>query len=119
MALDEMVKEVYEVLSIKHPIYYDIYNICELSARNKLGTFSKPMLQEICAAFDLDTSAITDKRKRQPYLDIIQDLAQSCSCVQSVWFAVGDMRQPLRKQGNYNLSDKKKMIDFVLHTGVG
>ena len=57
--------DVHATLSIKHPILYDVYNLCELTAQNEMGWFSKQMLKEMCSAFDLDPSQISDKRRNK------------------------------------------------------
>lgn len=54
--LEEACSDVHATLSIKHPILYGVFNLCELTAQNKMGLFSKQMLKEMCSAFDLDPS---------------------------------------------------------------
>ena len=81
--LEEACSDVHATLSIKHPILYDVYNLCELTAQNEMGRFSKQMLKEMCSAFDLDPSQISDKRRKQPYIDLLTDLVHSCSCFET------------------------------------
>lgn len=59
--------EVLNEISLKHPITYDSYNICDMAATSKLSKFSIAMLQEICRYFELDISSVKQKRKK-PYV---------------------------------------------------
>ena len=52
-------KEVTCELAPKHPIVYDMYNLCELSLQKKLSDFSIPMLKDICIFFEIGTSDVT------------------------------------------------------------
>ena len=36
----QQVDEVYDKLSVQHPIYYDSYNLCDLCETQKLGSFA-------------------------------------------------------------------------------
>ena len=49
----QQVDEVYEKLSVQHPIYYDAYNLCDLHHKNKLGSFNMEMLKSICNHFEI------------------------------------------------------------------
>ena len=81
--LEEACSDVHATLSIKHLILYDVYNLCELTAQIEMGRFSKQMLKEMCSAFDLGPSQISDKRRKQPYIDLLTDLVHSCSCFET------------------------------------
>lgn len=76
---DQMQEEVLNKISIKHPIVYDMYNICDMVSMNKLSKFSIAVLQEICIYFELDIPSVQQKR-RKPYLDVLSNLVQSCTC---------------------------------------
>ena len=54
-----LMKEVMDVVSVQHPIIFQNYNICEMSSKSKLTSFSIQMLQEICDSLELDTSGLT------------------------------------------------------------
>ena len=66
-------------MSIQHPIMYDTHNICEIVACSRLSKFTVQMLQDICSFYQLDISSIYIKRKK-PYIDLLTDLVQNCSC---------------------------------------
>ena len=76
---DELVKEVARELAPKHPIVYDMYNLCELSLQKKLSDFSITMLKDICIFFEIGISDVTVRRKK-PYINKLQSLCQSCEC---------------------------------------
>ena len=40
--------EVLQEVAPSHPIYYDSFNICELTEKSKLNKFSIQMLRDIC-----------------------------------------------------------------------
>ena len=44
----QQVREVYDKLSVQHPIYYAAYNLCHLYQKQKLGSFNVEMLKSIC-----------------------------------------------------------------------
>ena len=77
--LEEMSQEVINELSIQHPITFQSYNICEMSATSKLSKFSIAISEEICKYFELDTSTIKQKRKK-PYIDLFDTYVKSCTC---------------------------------------
>ena len=76
---DELVKEVARELAPKHPIVYDMYNLCELSLQKKLSDFSITMLKDICKFFEIGISDVIVRRKK-PYINKLQLLCQSCEC---------------------------------------
>lgn len=77
--IQELSSDVMDAIGLKHPIIYDIYNICEMASQNKLKKFSIAMLTEICSSLDLDTTHIKKKLK-EPYIKLLQDIVQSCGC---------------------------------------
>ena len=49
----QQVDEVYDKLSVRHPIYYHSYNLCDLCQTQKLGSFNVEMLKSICSHFEI------------------------------------------------------------------
>jgi len=51
----QQVDQVYDKLSVQHPIYYDSYNLCDLRQTQKLGSFNVEMLKSmaICSHFEI------------------------------------------------------------------
>ena len=77
--IEEMSDEVTKALALQHPIMYETYNICEIVGQSRLATFSIQILQNICAALELDAASMTGKRK-QPYMEIIEGVVARCGC---------------------------------------
>ena len=46
----QQVDEVYDKLSVQHPIYYDSCNLCDLCQTQKLGSCNVEMLKSLFAA---------------------------------------------------------------------
>ncbi|KAL9966690.1 hypothetical protein ACROYT_G024802 [Oculina patagonica] len=78
-ALQELTNTVMQEVSLEHPIVYDCYNLCELVRSSKLSSFVIQMLKEICNHFEIDTSHIKVKRKKQ-YVDLLVSFSKNCSC---------------------------------------
>ena len=79
--LAELTSMASQAIGLVHPISYDNYNLCDMSANQSLNKLSVNLLKEICFAFDVDTSEITLRRK-QPYIDRIKSVCQDCTCQQ-------------------------------------
>ena len=62
-----------------HPIVYDSFNLCNLSASNGFKKLTIGMLRLICDYFDLDIADIPTSRKT-PYIQLLSSLVQTCSC---------------------------------------
>lgn len=70
---------VVQDLGIQHPVTYHQYNLCEMFCNNKLSNLSIKLLQDICASMDIDTDSITTRRKA-PYVALLSEAIQQCSC---------------------------------------
>ena len=78
--MQKLTTEVVQEMAVQHPITYDIYNICELSANMKLSKFAISVLKDICGHLGIDITDICVKRK-QPYIDRLNIFCDSCTCV--------------------------------------
>ena len=76
--LEEMREEVMDEMLSKHPLTYDSFNICEMAKSSTLSKFTIQMLHDICEHFEIDISAI-QQRRRSPYVDLLMNLVKSCS----------------------------------------
>ena len=61
---DQVRQEIMHEIAIQHPIIYGSYNICQITLTSKLSNFSIAMLQDICKQFEINTSAIKQRRKK-------------------------------------------------------
>lgn len=77
--VEEFADKARSELSVKHPLVFDAYDICDLAAKSKLEKFAIPMLKQICQHFAIDTTDIKAKRKK-PYVMKIMALVESCEC---------------------------------------
>ena len=77
--LEQMTTEAANELAAKHPLFYDNYNLCELSSKRKLGSFALPVLKDMCKYFGLDVDDIKIRR-RKPYVDRLLAICESCTC---------------------------------------
>ncbi len=58
----------------------DKYNLCEMFSSNTLSKLSVKLLQDICANMDIDTESITTARRKAPYIALLSEAIQQCSC---------------------------------------
>ena len=76
----QQVGEVYEKLSVQHPIYYDAYNLCDLQKRKMISSFNVEMLQTLCKYFGI---TFKSKDRKQVLVDKLTLMFEECSCTRS------------------------------------
>ena len=81
VSIEELTNVALQELQIRHPISYDVYNLCDMVARSKLKNFSVSVLKDICLFYNIDITDITVHRK-QPYVNQIRSFCLSCVCQQ-------------------------------------
>lgn len=64
---------------ITHPVIYDNLNLCQMHSKDKLKKLSVALLRHICMFFEYDVESLSQSRKA-PYLALISELVQGCSC---------------------------------------
>ena len=77
-ARDKIIQEC----QLIHPIMYDTYNLCSLYADQRLPKLSVALLRHICVFFNMNVENLSQHRKA-PYISLINDLVQSCTCCES------------------------------------
>ena len=75
--LEDFRRDVIEQVQPRHPIMYDVHNLCDLVASGKLKKLTLPKLKEICSAFELN---LPEERKKAPFVDALTKLVKNCSC---------------------------------------
>ncbi|KAK3715340.1 hypothetical protein QZH41_001341 [Actinostola sp. cb2023] len=70
---------------IAHPITYDVYNICEMSATNRLKKLSIAMLRTICSYYNINIEDVPETRKA-PYIKLISQLLRVQTTVLTMIF---------------------------------
>jgi hypothetical protein len=78
--LQELRNSVIKEVGLVYPITFESHNLCEIYSDNKLPKLSIKMLSDICAFFDLDTTAFKGTR-RKPFIDLLKmEVIGNCSC---------------------------------------
>ena len=72
-------EHILQECQLTHPITYDTYNICQLNNTGRLKKLNLKLLRCICNYFHYDVNQLPLRRK-QPYIDLISNLAATCSC---------------------------------------
>ena len=73
----QQLNEVYENLSVQHPIYYDAYNLCDLHRKKKIVSFNVEMLKTLCKHFGI---VFKSKDRKQVLVDKLTSMLEECSC---------------------------------------
>ena len=69
------VEEVIENLGLKHPIIFDVYNVCDYYHSNKLPSFNVSMLKDMCEYFEIPYKSRDLKRDLLPK---VSELVKEC-----------------------------------------
>ena len=72
-----LMAKITDEVGLKHPITYDIYDLCELHQRNKLSTFNIPMQKK--TFFPISTSVSSPKRKKRVWCKNLRRLSVNAS----------------------------------------
>ena len=62
---------------LKHPIIFDVYNLCQYYHSNKLSSFNVSMLKDMCGYFEIPYKSRDLKRD---LLAKVSELVQECEC---------------------------------------
>ena len=71
------VEEVIENWGLKHPIIFDVYNLCQYYHDNKLSSFNVSMLKDMCGYFEIPYKSRDLKRD---LLAKVSELENECEC---------------------------------------
>ena len=71
--------EVLNEVALRHPIVFDVFNLCDMHGSGKLRQLSLAMLLSICEHFDIYAENIKGQRKA-PYLSLLGEFFESCDC---------------------------------------
>ena len=66
-------------LNVTHPIVVDQYDLCALVKSKEIKKLKVGLLQVLCESLDLQ-APIPPVRKKAPYVSLLQELVESCSC---------------------------------------
>lgn len=72
-----LVKTIEENIGVKHPILYDVYDICEYVSERKLYKFNVPLLKDILNHFEISYNS---KERKKDLLIKLENMVKECSC---------------------------------------
>ena len=73
----ETSEAVVEAIGVKHPVMYDVFNLCEMANENRLSSFKCKMLKEICKHFEIPFNT---RNSKSELLQKISEMVAECSC---------------------------------------
>ena len=74
--------KITDEVGLKHPITYDIYDLCNLHQRKKLSTFNIPMLKNILSHLDI---SFKSKEKKTSLVEKLKEVISKCECDASLY----------------------------------
>ena len=66
-------------VALRHPVVFDVFNLCDMHGSGKLQQLSVAMLRSICEHFDIDVENI-EGRRDAPSLSLLREFLESCDC---------------------------------------
>ena len=76
-------ENILSLLQVQHPIVYNQYDICSMVKKGTLKNFKLEMLKLICESFELDVSSTKPIRKKAPYISLLTEMVEGCSCTKA------------------------------------
>ena len=73
----EALEEVLELLGVKHPIVYDVYDLCKYYEDNLLSSFNVSMLRDICRHYDIPFKS---RDLKKVLVEKVASMIKECSC---------------------------------------
>ena len=74
---EQLTEDIRQSINVCHPIFYDVYNLCDLFSKQKLSAFKVVMLKQICGHFEL---TIKRKAKKVDLVNVLSEMIKSCEC---------------------------------------
>ena len=73
-----LIAQVNEEINVKHPIYYDAFDLCERYHDKALGSFNVEMLKSICRHFEIQ---VMSRDRKKDLVDKLSGMIAECDCV--------------------------------------
>ena len=70
---------ILDEVALRHPVVFDVFNLCDMHGSGKLWQLSVAMLRSICEHFDIDMENIKGRQKA-PSLSLLGEFLESCDC---------------------------------------
>jgi hypothetical protein len=74
----ELINQINGEIKVKHPICYDMYDLCERYHSNTLDEFNVAMLKTICNYFEIQ---VKSKDRKNVIVSKLADMISECECV--------------------------------------
>ena len=78
----ELLEEIADGVGLKHPITFDVYDLCEYYHRNKLSAFNVQMLKTILSHLEVPFKS---KDKKSILISKLREVIGACKCVARVY----------------------------------
>ena len=69
---------VVAAIAVKHPLMYDVHNLCEMAYENKISSFKVKMLREICKHFEI---SFNTRDTKSALVQKLSEMVRDCSCM--------------------------------------
>ena len=69
---------VVAAIAVKHPLMYDVHNLCEMAYENKISSFKVKMFREICKHFEI---SFNTRDTRSALVHKLWEMVRDCSCM--------------------------------------
>ena len=69
---------VVAAIAVKHPLMYDVHNLCEMAYEKKISSFKVKMLREICKHFEI---SFNTRDTKSALVQKLSELVRDCSCM--------------------------------------
>ena len=69
--------EINANIGLRHPIMFEMYDICEHSREGKLNVFTIALMKEMLGDFEID---YRPNQRKTYYLKLLDDMVKECSC---------------------------------------
>lgn len=76
----QVINSIIEEIGLRHPICYDVYNLCEYCKSSKLSKFNVPMLKAILENFEI---SFKSKDRKTDLVERLAAFVKTCTCFQA------------------------------------
>ena len=73
----ELLDETEDEVGLKHPITFDVYDLCEYYHQNKLSAFNVQMLKNILSHLEVPFKS---KEKKSILISKLREVIEACNC---------------------------------------
>ncbi|KAL9958399.1 hypothetical protein ACROYT_G035406 [Oculina patagonica] len=74
-----LISEIDDKLGLKHPVCFDVYDLCDYYKRGKIESFNIAMLKKMLSHFEVSFRA---KHRKAELVRLLKEVIQDCQCCQ-------------------------------------